>query len=236
MASLLSSTTSSTAQLADLPDPDAEAATPDAQRARRRPRAEATPTPTPIPAAVPRSLPTPTPTTTPKETQVRDAGTDAGRDLTDELDDELLPDGRSRGPRRPVLPADACAEHRRSSSSCCEPLTELGLPLEQVLVEGMGRFPVAGLAYYFDDWLNPRFTPKPHLHHGLDIFADFGTPIRAPDSGRRHAVCRTRRRRHRPCGCAAATEPPTTSRTCSSGPRDPRRSARRGRDRPRVRR
>ena len=47
----------------------------------------------------------------------------------------------------------------------------------------MGRFPVAGIAHYSDDWGNPRFTPKPHLHKGLDIFADFGTPIRAPADG-----------------------------------------------------
>jgi murein DD-endopeptidase MepM/ murein hydrolase activator NlpD len=63
------------------------------------------------------------------------------------------------------------------------PLTEYGLSLEQALVEGMGRFPVAGLAYYSDDWFNPRFTPEFHLHHGLDIFADFGSPIRSPDKG-----------------------------------------------------
>jgi murein DD-endopeptidase MepM/ murein hydrolase activator NlpD len=63
------------------------------------------------------------------------------------------------------------------------PLTEYGISLDQVLVEGMGRFPVAGLAYYRDDWLNPRYNPVPHLHHGLDIFADFGTPVRSPDRG-----------------------------------------------------
>jgi murein DD-endopeptidase MepM/ murein hydrolase activator NlpD len=62
-------------------------------------------------------------------------------------------------------------------------LTEYGIPLQQVLVEGMGRFPVAGLAHYSDDWLNARFTPVPHLHKGLDIFADFGTPVRSPDRG-----------------------------------------------------
>lgn len=64
-----------------------------------------------------------------------------------------------------------------------QPLTQLGLPLEQVLNEGMGRFPVAGLAYWMDDWLAPRMTPVPHLHHGLDLFADFGTPLRAVDDG-----------------------------------------------------
>ena len=64
-----------------------------------------------------------------------------------------------------------------------EPLTKLDLPLEDVLIEGMGQFPVAGLAYYSDDWLAPRFHPEPHLHKGLDIFADFGTPIRSPEKG-----------------------------------------------------
>jgi murein DD-endopeptidase MepM/ murein hydrolase activator NlpD len=68
-----------------------------------------------------------------------------------------------------------------------EPLTELGVPLQQVLVEGMGSFPVAGLAFYTDDWLNPRFDGYElpvRLHKGLDIFADFGTPVRAPVPGR----------------------------------------------------
>lgn len=44
-------------------------------------------------------------------------------------------------------------------------------------------FPVAGPATYSDDWLNPRMTPCPHLHHGTDIFADFGTPIVASGPG-----------------------------------------------------
>jgi murein DD-endopeptidase MepM/ murein hydrolase activator NlpD len=64
-----------------------------------------------------------------------------------------------------------------------QPLTKFGFTLQQVLIQGMGRFPVAGVAFWHDDWLEPRAGPPPHLHHGLDIFADFGTPIRAPDDG-----------------------------------------------------
>jgi hypothetical protein len=60
---------------------------------------------------------------------------------------------------------------------------EVGMPLDQALIQGMGRFPVAGIAFYSDDWMNPRFTPYFHLHEGVDIFAEFGTPIRSPDGG-----------------------------------------------------
>lgn len=64
-----------------------------------------------------------------------------------------------------------------------ERATQVGMPLDQALAEGMGRFPVQGLAFYSDDWMNLRYVPIFHLHEGLDIFADFGTPIRAPDKG-----------------------------------------------------
>jgi murein DD-endopeptidase MepM/ murein hydrolase activator NlpD len=82
----------------------------------------------------------------------------------------------------PVIPRTA-GRNTRELVARLERVTEVGIPLEEALIEGMGRFPVAGLAWYSDDWWNPRFTPYFHLHEGLDIFAEFGTPVRAPDSG-----------------------------------------------------
>ena len=48
---------------------------------------------------------------------------------------------------------------------------------------GMGRFPVAGEAYFSDDFGDPRFTLEPHFHQGNDIFAAFDTPVRSPADG-----------------------------------------------------
>ncbi|HMC51893.1 MAG TPA: M23 family metallopeptidase, partial [Acidimicrobiales bacterium] len=47
----------------------------------------------------------------------------------------------------------------------------------------MGRFPVAGYAWYSDDWLEPRVGPPFHLHQGNDVFADCGLPVRSPLDG-----------------------------------------------------
>lgn len=63
------------------------------------------------------------------------------------------------------------------------PLLARGLEPRQAMVLAAPPFPVAGPARYSDDWLAPRLTPCPHLHHGTDIFADFGTPIVASGPG-----------------------------------------------------
>lgn len=63
------------------------------------------------------------------------------------------------------------------------PMQDLGLTLEEAAIAGFGHFPVAGAADYRDDWWEARFGPPFHLHEGTDIFANRGTPVRAPFAG-----------------------------------------------------
>lgn len=63
------------------------------------------------------------------------------------------------------------------------PLQQLGYSPVQAAIAGMGQFPVAGPAFYTDDWLEPRPGPIPRLHMGDDVVAALGTPIRAPIDG-----------------------------------------------------
>jgi murein DD-endopeptidase MepM/ murein hydrolase activator NlpD len=63
------------------------------------------------------------------------------------------------------------------------PVEALGLPREEVLRLGMGRFPIAGPARYSHDWLFPRYGPGFRFHLGTDVFAPYGTPVRAPVDG-----------------------------------------------------
>lgn len=62
-------------------------------------------------------------------------------------------------------------------------LTALGLPQEEALRIGFGRFPIAGEARYSHDWLFPRYGPGFRFHLGTDVFAAQGTPVRAPVDG-----------------------------------------------------
>lgn len=63
-------------------------------------------------------------------------------------------------------------------------LEQYGVPADQAAIVGMGRFPIAGVATFVDDWWFPRFVPSFHLHVGTDLFAAHGTPVRAPVDGR----------------------------------------------------
>ncbi len=175
---LLTFSTTGTAQVFPSPTPTPRR-TP-APTATAPPSAAPTPKPTPIDTDIP--LPTDDPNDTPRPKPGASPSTSPGADgkkSSDKLPPEL---------DRPALVVPNIPRTRARNTAklveLLEPLAEDGIPLEQVLVEGMGRFPVAGVAYYRDDWLHPRYNPVPHLHKGLDIFSDFGTPIRSPDNGR----------------------------------------------------
>ena len=99
--------------------------------------------------------------------------------------------GSFSGPR--VLPPgaqeqiDAVVRTPPNSSvkliAALQPLIDMGMPEAQAYALGFGRFPVAGLANFSDDWLYPRFDGYFHFHHGTDVFAVGGLPARAPADG-----------------------------------------------------
>lgn len=62
-------------------------------------------------------------------------------------------------------------------------LQALGLSESEAYRVGMGRFPIAGPARYTHDWLFPRYGPGFRFHLGCDVFAAYGTPVRAPVDG-----------------------------------------------------
>ncbi len=171
--------TASAAQQGIFPTPTPTPYRPPPKPATPTPPPSANPTPPPEEEDTPIPLPEDDPDDTPRPKGTASASPGAP---DDEKSDKLPPELDRSTLVVPVIPRTRGRNTGRLVD-LLEPLTDYGLPLQQVLVEGMGRFPVAGVAWYRDDWLHPRYSPTPHLHRGLDIWAEFATPVRSPDKG-----------------------------------------------------
>lgn len=119
--------------------------------------------------------------------------TTAGGDATTTSSSAPADDGES-DPRTPrTVPPEAqkiIDSVKRSKPSNTKALVDgvaelqaLGLSPEEAIRIGFGRFPVAGQANYVHDWLFPRYGPGFRFHLGTDVFAAYGTPLRAVVDG-----------------------------------------------------
>ncbi len=83
---------------------------------------------------------------------------------------------------RTEFPAYTPRFGKRSTLSVVDLLRSHHIALD-VQARVLAPFPVNGPASYTDDWGAARFSPSFHLHEGIDIFAERGTPVIASTDG-----------------------------------------------------
>ncbi len=154
----------------------------------------------PLRAQVPPLVPTTTTTTTsttapppatsgpPSGSELSDGSQQAPPGAKDpEGDGAAPPSGGIRVPPEAQRIIDSVPRTGSSSTdglvASLRELQDLGLSEAETMRVGMGRFPIAGSARYSHDWLFPRYGPGFRFHLGTDVFAAYGTPVRAPVDG-----------------------------------------------------
>ncbi|MDQ2649416.1 MAG: M23 family metallopeptidase [Actinomycetota bacterium] len=131
--------------------------------------------------------PPPPPDTTVPAGELGEGSTQAPAGAEDAGDGTAPPPGGIVVPPEAQKIIDSVKRTRASSSeelvAGLQQLVDLGADDATAFRLGMGRFPIAGVARYSHDWLYPRYGPGFRFHLGTDVFAAYGTPVRAPVDG-----------------------------------------------------
>ena len=131
--------------------------------------ASPSPTPSSSPSPTPSSSPSPSPSGTPSPTPSTPTTPPPIPSGTPPFNDAPIPSsGASSTARMMALLSEISFD---------------GTPELSDILSVVGPFPVAGLAWWTNDWHAYRCCPYPHLHQGLDMFASIGTPVVAAAEG-----------------------------------------------------
>ena len=147
--------------------------------------------PVPIPELcdVVNPSPSPSPNNSPSPKGDKPNKTPKGEDAAADEEDQQADTGDKKKkekaeeaaiPRGPLVVSSP--NNSAAMMAALTPLSRYGLTLREAVLRVAGPFPIAGLAYWNDDWGACRDGCS-RTHEGLDIFAKYGTPLVATADG-----------------------------------------------------